>query len=256
MPMVVRIVGHERGRGGRAARGGAVRDGGSARRGGREGRRGVAGSGRVSILDRPRDAARRPGHHRPRGRVPQPGDARLRHPDRRRRDARQGRPDRARRHACRSSTRSPRPSARPAPNTSCIFVPAAGAPDAVMEAAAAGIATIFCITEGIPALDMIPVVEVVRRGRRPPDRPELPRRARRPARPRSGSSRARSTARAGSASCRRSGTLTYEAVQAMTDAGHRPVDLRRDRRRPDHRDDRSSTSSSSSPPTPRPTRSC
>ena len=28
-----------------------------------------------------------------------------------------------------------------------------------MEAAAAGIATIFCITEGIPALDMIPVVE-------------------------------------------------------------------------------------------------
>ena len=48
-------------------------------------------------------------------------------------------------------------------NTSCIFVPAGGAPDAVMEAAAAGIATIFCITEGIPALDMIPVVEAVRR---------------------------------------------------------------------------------------------
>ena len=47
-------------------------------------------------------------------------------------------------------------------NTSCIFVPAAGAPDAVMEAATAGIATIFCITEGIPALDMIPTVELVR----------------------------------------------------------------------------------------------
>ena len=31
-------------------------------------------------------------------------------------------------------------------NTSCIFVPAAGAPDAVMEAASAGITTIFCIT--------------------------------------------------------------------------------------------------------------
>ena len=31
-----------------------------------------------------------------------------------------------------------------------------------MEAAAAGIATIFCITEGIPALDMIPAVELVR----------------------------------------------------------------------------------------------
>ena len=47
-------------------------------------------------------------------------------------------------------------------NASCIFVPAAGAPDAVLEAVAAGIATIFCITEGIPALDMIPVVEEVR----------------------------------------------------------------------------------------------
>ena len=43
-------------------------------------------------------------------------------------------------------------------NTSCIFVPAAGAPDAVMEAVEAGIGTIFCITEGIPALDMVPVV--------------------------------------------------------------------------------------------------
>ncbi|HET9851054.1 MAG TPA: CoA-binding protein, partial [Candidatus Limnocylindrales bacterium] len=48
-------------------------------------------------------------------------------------------------------------------NTSCIFVPAGGAPDAILEAAAAGIETIFCITEGIPALDMIPVVAAVER---------------------------------------------------------------------------------------------
>src|SRR4029453_11357166 len=34
-------------------------------------------------------------------------------------------------------------------NTSCIFVPAAGAPDAVMEAAAAGGEASFCLTEGI-----------------------------------------------------------------------------------------------------------
>ncbi|HYY42485.1 MAG TPA: succinate--CoA ligase subunit alpha, partial [Pyrinomonadaceae bacterium] len=46
-------------------------------------------------------------------------------------------------------------------NTSCIFVPAAGAPDAVLEAVGAGMATIFCITEGIPALDMVPVVAAV-----------------------------------------------------------------------------------------------
>jgi succinyl-CoA synthetase alpha subunit len=46
-------------------------------------------------------------------------------------------------------------------NTSLVFVPAAGAPDAIMEAAAAGIATIFCITEGIPALDMIKVKRAI-----------------------------------------------------------------------------------------------
>ncbi len=48
-------------------------------------------------------------------------------------------------------------------NTSCIFVPAGDALDAILEAVDAGIGTIFCITEGIPALDMVPVVEVVRR---------------------------------------------------------------------------------------------
>ncbi|MFI5226822.1 MAG: succinate--CoA ligase subunit alpha, partial [Candidatus Limnocylindrales bacterium] len=31
-------------------------------------------------------------------------------------------------------------------NTSCIYVPAAGAPDAILEAVGAGIRTIFCIT--------------------------------------------------------------------------------------------------------------
>src|SRR5262249_53323545 len=46
-------------------------------------------------------------------------------------------------------------------NTSCIFVPAAGAPDAILEAVGAGIGSVFCITEGIPALDMIPVVAAV-----------------------------------------------------------------------------------------------
>src|SRR5262245_1363021 len=46
-------------------------------------------------------------------------------------------------------------------NASCIFVPAGGAPDAILEAVAGGVATVFCITEGIPALDMIPVVAAV-----------------------------------------------------------------------------------------------
>jgi succinyl-CoA synthetase alpha subunit len=40
-------------------------------------------------------------------------------------------------------------------NTSVIYVPPAGAADSIMEAAAAGIALIVCITEGIPTNDMI-----------------------------------------------------------------------------------------------------
>ena len=42
-------------------------------------------------------------------------------------------------------------------NVSIIFVPPAFAPDAIMEAAAAGIAVIACITEGLPTLDMVRV---------------------------------------------------------------------------------------------------
>jgi succinyl-CoA synthetase alpha subunit len=40
-------------------------------------------------------------------------------------------------------------------NVSIIFVPPAGAADAIMEAADAGIALIVCITEGIPVQDML-----------------------------------------------------------------------------------------------------
>jgi succinyl-CoA synthetase alpha subunit len=43
------------------------------------------------------------------------------------------------------------------PNVSIIFVPARFAPDAIYEAADNGIPFIICITEGIPILDMVPV---------------------------------------------------------------------------------------------------
>ena len=46
-------------------------------------------------------------------------------------------------------------------NTSMIFVPPAFAGDAIMEAAAAGIQVIICITEGIPTKDMIIVKEFI-----------------------------------------------------------------------------------------------
>ncbi|MDT8307486.1 MAG: succinate--CoA ligase subunit alpha [Anaerolineae bacterium] len=42
-------------------------------------------------------------------------------------------------------------------NTSVIFVPARFAPDAIYEAADAGIKLIVCLTEGIPVLDMVKV---------------------------------------------------------------------------------------------------
>lgn len=42
-------------------------------------------------------------------------------------------------------------------NVSCIFVPPSFAADAIVEATAAGIKVIVCITEGIPILDMVKV---------------------------------------------------------------------------------------------------
>ncbi len=103
-------------------------------------------------------------------------------------------------------------------NTSCIFVPAGGAPDAILEAVGAGIANIFCITEGIPALDMVPVVEAVRRAGARLIGPNCPG-ATSPGQAKVGIIPA-SVHREGDVGVvSRSGTLTYEAVQAMTDAG-------------------------------------
>jgi len=47
-------------------------------------------------------------------------------------------------------------------NASVIYVPPAGAADAIMEAADAGIQFIVCITEGIPVLDMARALPFVR----------------------------------------------------------------------------------------------
>jgi hypothetical protein len=82
----------------------------------------------------------------------------------------------------------------------------------------AGIGTIVCITEGIPALDMIPAVEAARRAGARLIGPNCPG-VTSPGRAKVGIIPAsiHKPGRVGVVS--RSGTLTYEAVQAMTDAG-------------------------------------
>lgn len=47
-------------------------------------------------------------------------------------------------------------------NASMVFVPPAGAADAIMEAADAGIPLVVCITEGIPVQDMITVLHYLK----------------------------------------------------------------------------------------------
>ena len=48
------------------------------------------------------------------------------------------------------------------PNVSIIYVPARFAPDAIYEAVDGGIPFVICITEGIPVLDMVPVYAYVK----------------------------------------------------------------------------------------------
>lgn len=103
-------------------------------------------------------------------------------------------------------------------DTSVIYVPAAGAPDAILEAADAGIGTIFCITEHIPVLDMVKVVaEVEARGARliGPNCPG----ATSPGKAKVGIIPGTIHRQGDVGLVSRSGTLTYEVVQALTDAG-------------------------------------
>jgi succinyl-CoA synthetase alpha subunit len=103
-------------------------------------------------------------------------------------------------------------------NATCIFVPAAFAPDAMLEASAANVPLVICITEGIPALDMLRVYHVLRaKGTRliGPNCPGLTTVDEAKVGIIPGNIHARGPVGLVS----RSGTLTYEVVQAMTDAG-------------------------------------
>ena len=115
--------------------------------------------------------------------------------------------------------------AQTAADAACIFVPAAFAPDAILEATDAGIPLVICITEGIPALDMLRVHHVLRSMGVRLIGPNCPG-ATTVGGAKVGIIPVTSTAPGGRWSALR--TMTYEVVQAMTDAGV-GNDLRRDR---------------------------
>jgi succinyl-CoA synthetase alpha subunit len=103
-------------------------------------------------------------------------------------------------------------------NVSVIYVPPLYAADAIMEAAAAGIPHIVCITEGVPVLDMTRVYPFVReRGARliGPNCPGLIT----PGECKVGIIPGRICARGPVGLVSRSGTLTYEVVYQLTQVG-------------------------------------
>lgn len=103
-------------------------------------------------------------------------------------------------------------------DTSVMYVPAAFAPQAILEAAGAGIGLIFCITEGIPALDMLRVYHLVREQGVRLVGPNCPG-ATSVGQAKVGIIPGNIHRRGGVGVVSRSGTLTYEVVQALTDAG-------------------------------------
>jgi len=103
-------------------------------------------------------------------------------------------------------------------NTSVIYVPPAFAADAIMEAADGGVALIVAITEGIPVLDMTRVYPFVQeRGARlvGPNCPGLLS----PGRAKVGIMPGSIATRGPVGVVSRSGTLTYEVVYQLTQAG-------------------------------------
>jgi len=103
-------------------------------------------------------------------------------------------------------------------NTSVIYVPPAFAGDAIYEAVAAGIKLVVCVTEGVPANDMMKAVPYVRQhGARliGPNCPGLIS----PGQSKVGILPGTIVEPGGIGVVSRSGTLTYEAIWALTLAG-------------------------------------
>lgn len=100
-------------------------------------------------------------------------------------------------------------------NTSIIYVPARFAPDAILEATDAGIALVVCITEGIPALDMLKVRAYVDQSPTRLIGPNCPGLIT-PGEAKVGIMPGHIHTRGNVGVVSRSGTLTYEVVYALT----------------------------------------
>ncbi|MDH5406743.1 MAG: succinate--CoA ligase subunit alpha [Candidatus Aminicenantes bacterium] len=103
-------------------------------------------------------------------------------------------------------------------NTSIIFVPPAFSADAVMEAAAAGIALVVCVTEGIPTLDMVKVMEYLSHKKTRVIGPNTPG-VISPGKCKVGIMPGFVHREGSIGVVSRSGTLTYEAVAQLTERG-------------------------------------
>ncbi len=103
-------------------------------------------------------------------------------------------------------------------NTSIIFVPPPFAADAILEATSAGIKVIICITEGIPAADMVNVYNFIKKKDVILIGPNCPG-VISPGQAKVGIMPAFIHKEGKIGVISRSGTLTYEAVKQLTDVG-------------------------------------